>query len=371
MSTALINNWIVPYIRMQEKQKLGFSRAFMCCTNIIFLISGFVLMSLGALLLADSERVLMSRLLGGSDTWPEQPLFYYVALGVVGLGFFIACCGLLGCWVSCLRNCCITVSYAAVIVVLLVSKCALCLVVVFWPHLVWVDVRAARLLRALQRSYALPGREQLTAALDLAQTSFSCCGINGSNNYGTSWWRLQELGRRELVVPLSCCKLNNTLEPEAFLNPQPQNLSLCQSLNPAEHQLARHTFGCLESIENWVQDQTLVVLGIGLLVVLVELFALMSTLLACSRLKSVMNQRARNSHSGSGSNNNKAAAANTCVQTASTFTSTQTLGPDTFGNEDAHDYGMSGYCTNLESRLMMAGTNNTFNAGLINNNHKS
>ncbi|CAB0041501.1 unnamed protein product [Trichogramma brassicae] len=262
----------------------------MCCTNIIFLISGFVLMSLGALLLADGERVLMSRLLGGSDTWPEQPLFYYVALGVVGLGFFVACCGLLGCWVSCLRNCCITVSYAAVIVVLLVSKCALCLVVVFWPHLVWVDVRVARLLRALQRSYALPGREQLTAALDLAQTSFSCCGINGSNNYGTSWWRLQELGRRELV-------------------------------------------GCLESIENWVQDQTLVVLGIGLLVVLVELFALMSTLLACSRLKSVMNQRARNS------SNNKAAAANTCVQTASTFTSTQTLGPDTFGNEDAHDYG--------------------------------
>lgn len=73
---------------------------------------------------------------------------------------------------------------------------------------------------------------------------FACCGINGSSNYGTSWWRLQEVGRRELVVPLSCCTLNNANETGSFLNPEPANLTLCQALNPAEHQYARHTIVC-------------------------------------------------------------------------------------------------------------------------------
>lgn len=78
---------------------------------------------------------------------------------------------------------------------------------------------------------------------------FSCCGINGSNNYGISRWRLQEVDRRELVVPLSCCTLNNANETDSFLNPVPANLTLCQTLNPAEHQYARHTVVCYDNEE--------------------------------------------------------------------------------------------------------------------------
>lgn len=48
----------------------------------------------------------------------------------------------------------------------------------FWPQLLGIDVRPARLIRALQRSYAVPGREQFTAALDLAQTTVSSFEIN-------------------------------------------------------------------------------------------------------------------------------------------------------------------------------------------------
>lgn len=67
-------------------------------------------MSLGALLLADDERILLSRLLGPGDAHPEQPLFYYLAFAVVGLGFLITLTGLLGCWATCLYNRCATVS---------------------------------------------------------------------------------------------------------------------------------------------------------------------------------------------------------------------------------------------------------------------
>ncbi|KAG5315074.1 CD63 protein, partial [Acromyrmex insinuator] len=275
-------------------RKLGISRAFVCCSNIIFLMSGFVLMSLGGLLLADNERILLSRL-----------------LGPVTLGFLIAITGLLGCWAACLFNRCITISYLLTIILLLLGECTVCIIAVFWPHILGIDVRPARLIRALQRSYAVPGREQFTAALDLAQTIFTCCGINGSSNYGTSWWRLQEVGRRELVVPLSCCTLNNANETSSFLNPEPANLTLCQALNPAEHQYARHTMGCLEHIEKWTQDQALILLAIVLVVMFVEVTTLLSILLACSH----DNRRSKSQ--------------------ASTFTSTQTLSPF---SENDHDF---------------------------------
>ncbi|XP_012062430.1 PREDICTED: tetraspanin-9 [Atta cephalotes] len=292
-------------------RKLDISLVFVCCSNIIFLISGFMLMSLGGLLLADNERILLSRLLGPGDIHPDQPLFYYLAFAIVTLGFLIAIIGLLGCWAACLFNRCITISYLLTIILLLLGECIVCIIAVFWPHILGIDVRPARLIRALQRSYAVPGREQFTAALDLAQTIFTCCGINGSSNYGTSWWRLQEVSRRELVVPLSCCTLNNANETGSFLNPEPANLTLCQALNPAEHQYARHTMGCLEHIEKWTQDQTLILLAIVLVVMFVEVMTLLSILLACSR------------------DNRKSKSQ------ASTFTSTQTLSPF---NENDHDF---------------------------------
>ncbi|XP_076227827.1 CD151 antigen isoform X1 [Nomia melanderi] len=311
-----------------ESKSFALSRIFVCCANVVFLISGFALMSLGALLLADDKRILLSRLLGPGDIHPEQPLFYYLAFAIVGLGFLITLTGLLGCWATCLYNRCVTISYLITIVLLLIGECVVCVLVVFWPYVLGIDVRPARLIRALQRSYAVPGREQFTAALDLAQTTFACCGINGSSNYGTSWWRLQEVGRRELVVPLSCCTLNNTNETDSFLNPEPANLTLCQALNPAEHQYARHTTGCLDMLEKWTQDQALILLSVGLAVIFVEVGALLSTFFACSR----GGRRAKSR--------------------ASTFTSTQTLSP--FSESD-HDFGMG-----IENRMHATGT--TFGA---------
>ncbi|KAK9296697.1 hypothetical protein QLX08_009369 [Tetragonisca angustula] len=312
-----------------ERKNFGVSRIFVCCSNVVFLISGFTFMSLGALLLADDERILLSRLLGPGDIHPDQPLFYYMAFAIVGLGFLITLTGLLGCWATCLYNRCVTVSYLITIILLLLGECTVCILVVFWPHVLGIDVRPARLIRALQRSYAVPGREQFTAALDLAQTAFACCGINGSSNYGTSWWRLQEVGRRELVVPLSCCTLTNVNQTDSFLNPEPANLTLCQALNPAEHQYARHTTGCLEMLEKWTQEQALILLTIGLAVIFVEVGALLSTFFVCSK----SSKRAKSQ--------------------ASTFTSTQTLSP--FSESD-HDFEGSEGKSSVDTKNMKVTT---------------
>lgn len=78
--------------------------------------------------------------------------------------------------------------------------------------------------------------------------------------------------------------------------------------------------GCLEYIEKWTQDQALILLAIILAVMFVEVTALLSILLACSR----GNRRSKSQ--------------------ASTFTSTQTLSPFT---ESDHDFSKRSFCLKI------------------------
>lgn len=63
------------------------------------------------------------------------------------------------------------------IILLMMVEISICTVVIFFPQYLGIDLQPSRLIRALQRNYAVPGREQFTAALDLAQSVVSKVAI--------------------------------------------------------------------------------------------------------------------------------------------------------------------------------------------------
>jgi len=69
-------------------------------------LSGLALVVLGAVLLTDVPRVLLSRLLG-SYHMSSQPLFYYIALGLMGMGLVVCAICVLGFWAVCLHSHCL------------------------------------------------------------------------------------------------------------------------------------------------------------------------------------------------------------------------------------------------------------------------
>lgn len=79
--------------------------------------------------------------------------------------------------------------------------------------------------------------------------------------------------------------------------------------------------GCLEHIEKWTQDQALIMLAVILGIMFVEVTALFSIFLACTRGR---NRRSKSQ--------------------ASTFTSTQTLSPFA---ESEHDFSKKFFCFKL------------------------
>ncbi|CAH1126972.1 unnamed protein product [Ceutorhynchus assimilis] len=260
------------------------SKVILAVGNFFLLACGFTLISGGMLVLFDSERILLSKLLAAGP-FPEltQPYLYYVSIGLALLGLILATAGILGCWASCLHSYWLLSIYFFLVMAVLICECTIYSVVWIWPQCVGLGLDTEALVKILQRNYGVSGQDQFTAAVDLAQTTFNCCGINTANEYDTSLWRLQGLGQ-PLAIPLTCCILQNPKEINAYLNPMPVNASLCQALEQNRHDGYRHIAGCQDRLDQWYRTHYVAFLGMGLAMVLIEFFVLLSTVLTCTRV---------------------------------------------------------------------------------------
>ncbi|XP_053670444.1 CD151 antigen [Anopheles nili] len=259
--------------------------------NLIFMLCGVTLLSTGFCLFTDAPRILLSRLLISSSDQHrtplselEQPLFYYVAFGLTSAGLVAIIASLLGCWATCMNTYCVLTMYFLIILSLLVVEFGVCLMITAWPQCLGLNLNETAMVKALQASYGVPGHEQFTSAMDLAQTIFECCAINTSINYDTSLWKLQSFGNKELTVPITCCKLENRFEFTAYLDPIAINITLCQALQTQDYEKSRHLDGCLHKIELWYREQYFLFLCAGLIVAVVEFCVLLSIILSCTKL---------------------------------------------------------------------------------------
>ncbi|KAG4066566.1 hypothetical protein HA402_007202 [Bradysia odoriphaga] len=239
----------------------------------------------------DKQRVLLSRLLliGNDNLDLPEPLFYYIAMGLTIGGVTALIASLIGWWAACLNTYCLLSIYFLIVLILLIAEFGICLTITMWPQCLGLNLDETVMVKALQGTYGVPGKEQLTAAMDLAQTVFKCCAMNNNINYDTSLWRLQEYGQRDWVVPLTCCHLANRHDSGSYLDPIPINLTVCQSLERHEYDKSRHTEGCLDKIDLWYRQQYFSFLCAALIVAIVEFVVLLSVILSCTKISNGKN----------------------------------------------------------------------------------
>ncbi|KAK4883014.1 hypothetical protein RN001_006333 [Aquatica leii] len=274
------------------------SKALLAFCNFLLMVCGCTLITGGLLVLFDSGKILLSRLLSvGPLTSMPHPLLYYIAIGVTSVGLVIVGIGIIGCWASCLHSYFLLTFYFLIIMIILVGECAIYAISWIWPHCLGLDLDKDELITSLQSNYGVSGQEQFTAAIDLTQTKFNCCGISSANEYDTSLWRLQSLGPNKFAVPLTCCILNNFRDAQAYLNPIPINSTLCQALESTRHEGLRNNKGCIEELEKWYKEQYIIFLVAGLVVVLAEFLVLLSTIFAFTKIC-----KSRQTSRGSGNN---------------------------------------------------------------------
>ncbi|XP_045461051.1 CD151 antigen [Harmonia axyridis] len=270
---------------------LGVSKGLLAITNFFLLVCGFTLVSGGLLLLFDSDRVLLSKLLvSGVQANLRYPLLYYASIGITLMGCVLAMTGVLGCWASCMHSYCMLTLYFLIIILVLIFECVLFATIWAWPNCLGLVLDPYELTKSVQGRFGKESEEEFTAAVDLAQTMFQCCGIESANEYDTSLWRLQSLSH-SLAVPLTCCKLSNFNDTKSYLNPIPMNTSLCQALEVSRHEKYRHLKGCQPALEKWYTDQYMILFAAGLILVLVEFMVLLTTLLNCAKIYQYKQER--------------------------------------------------------------------------------
>ena len=143
----------------------------------------------------------------------------------------------------------------------------------------------AGLLSRLKVEYAMPGGEELTRVVDLLQSDLQCCGVSGPADYARTDWQAggdSEEAER-LRLPLTCCALADQqrgAEGDAFLDPRPLNLTLCQSQSQDRFRHSKVEFwesdktkihsynwtfqGCKPLVENYVSQELVIIVGMSL-----------------------------------------------------------------------------------------------------------
>ncbi|XP_005182161.1 tetraspanin-11 [Musca domestica] len=257
------------------------------CCNFLFLICGTILIVSGFYLFTDTKRILLSRLLAATserlNDLPE-PLFYYISVGLAMAGLIAVLAAMMGFWASCLNTYCCLSFYFLTVVVLLLAESVVCLAITLWPHCLGINLDETKMTKALQANYGVPGREQFTVAMDLAQAKFGCCGMISDSDYEISLWRLQPYGQRDWVVPLTCCILDNPGDKKSHLDPKPANETQCQSFEKKDYTQYRFTLPCLSYLDNWYRQQYVIFLAASLIIAVVEFCVLLSITLACTRI---------------------------------------------------------------------------------------
>lgn len=260
---------------------------------LYFQLCGTVLIFCGFYLFTDTRRILLSRLLAAtSDQLNDlpQPLFYYISMALCFAGLIAVLAAIIGCWASCSDTYCLLSLYFITVVILLLAESAACLAIILWPQCLGLNLDEMKLVKALQNNYGVPGREQFTVAMDLAQVKFSCCGISNDSDYDKSIWKKNEYRYSDLNVPLSCCNLENFSDRKAHLDPQPLNNTFCQSSNEDEFENFRHEISCLHQLDIWYREQYILFLGGSSVIAIVEFCVLLSIVLSCTKIAS-RNQR--------------------------------------------------------------------------------
>ncbi|XP_055380817.1 tetraspanin-11 [Condylostylus longicornis] len=257
------------------------------CCNVVFLACGTGLVFGGFQLFSDTHRILLSRLLASASERLNElphPLFFYIALALAGSGVIAIIASILGFWASCLNTYCFLTLYFLTVIILLLIQAAACIAITIWPHCLGLNLDEIKMVKALGNFYGVPGKEQFTIAMDLAQTKFNCCGMNSDSNYETSLWRLQGYGQRDWPVPLTCCVLQNKYERTSYLDPKPINISQCESLLKSDFERTRHKESCIGHLDQWYREQYVLFLGTCLIIAIVEFCVLLSIVLNCTYL---------------------------------------------------------------------------------------
>ncbi|XP_035222235.1 CD151 antigen-like isoform X2 [Stegodyphus dumicola] len=243
--------------------------------NLVFWLSGCALIAFGIFILIEEEKSTLFRLFQVDDNYAH---IQYLAFAFIGIGGLVFIVGFFGCCGAMQENKCMLVAYFIFLFIILGSELAVGVMAIIFQDK-GVSEMEGKLKETLKTKYGVD--QPVTQAFDLAQTKFKCCGVRDPSDYQDSAWK-QKTNSNVNVSP-TCCVLRNAGQPEAYVNPQPINETLCQR-EDGLNQRFRHQTGCKYKLEAFLRDESMLFIAIGCGIAALEIFGMIFSICLCKEI---------------------------------------------------------------------------------------
>lgn len=240
--------------------------------NIIFWLSGAALLAIGIWLAVDPNILKYFDIFTDGDKW-----FKYAAYVMIAVGAFAFLTGFLGCCGAIKESPCMLGTYIFLLVIVMLVEVAVgVLAFIFRSKIegLIVEEVSENLLKDAYMETTLTEANLIKytgygVAMNFVQQELKCCGVNGSIDYDAS--PPQSFGAGTGNVPLSCCTLMEGADEQS---PQIDDITVGTCENP-------FTKGCKDELKDWLEKNTLILIGLGIGIACLEIFGIIFAVCVC------------------------------------------------------------------------------------------
>ncbi|KAG8223911.1 hypothetical protein J437_LFUL001991 [Ladona fulva] len=295
---------------------------------LLLQVTGCVLIGIGVCVFISSEKAHLFRVVTAVYEYNASEPFYIardglsnISYALVIIGIFIILSGLLGCYGLLQDRKCMMATHFSFLFVLVCAELSLVVVTMTYREHI-LSGMPDRITSTIQHLYAKD--TALTNSVDYTQYmqskvsnqcdpagvhahfmkgnhltpylyafyyreanyplgfQFNCCGSLSDKDYMNSNWRNTTSPAKN--VPLTCCPLLNKLDVGAYMNPDPVDEKLCQEGNIDDKlsmKEVRYNLGCLSSLEAWFQEDSSIIIAIGVSMASLHVIAMVLSVCLC------------------------------------------------------------------------------------------
>jgi len=262
--------------------------------NIIFLLSGLVLIALGIWLVADGR---VNNLVSLSYNGQNSALLRNAAIILITMGALVVIISIIGFIGAVMENVVLLGIYIAFLIIIFCGEiCGGVIAIAFKDKIVYSlkGILGDQLNEQLDSNSTKPHYYNLISDTnrcytsdigwlwDWAQLTFDCCGINSPNDYksrmsATYNFKTMCPGLNSSYVPLSCCTLKSGYAFGDFhkdSDNQYDSQTMVDCSNPS-------SIGCYDQVAAWIEHYAPVLIGIGIGFAMLELFGIIFAVCLC------------------------------------------------------------------------------------------
>jgi len=260
--------------------------------NIIFMLSGLVLIALGIWLVADGR---VNNLVNLTYNGSNSSLLRNAAIILITMGALVFVVSIIGFIAAILENVVLLTIYIVFLVIIFCGEiCGGVIAIAFKDKIVYnlKNILGDQLDDQLSQGGSShfynqgPNNTCFTSDVgylwDWAQITFECCGINSDADYKnrmnvTYTFKTMCPNLNQMYLPVSCCPLKATKTFGDF-HSVPDNQYNAQTMVDCT---IHNTVGCYDAVARWIERYAPVLIGIGIGFAMLELFGIIFAVCLC------------------------------------------------------------------------------------------